>query len=407
MRHADPALTRWAAGSAAPRTALWVSIGLFVATLLVTRQTQVPGLDGLAAPWALLLVVACLRWRPALAALLPMSLFGAASVLASLLLGNDPANALRFFVITVGTLLAFHIRPVAVAPGIVLLPLALQAGLIAAVSIGLGVLHDDELAALVRAWVLETTWGDIYSFDGLYYRVQVIGNALLPLLFLVSLWRWRQSRFHRFMTLLALLGLVAAGNLTYLLMAGVAVLIRTWRFALRHMAARIFVALVACVAIALAWSTANDVLERKFDGTDSSMGVRFDQLEVAADLWRESPARFVFGAGLGANFPDGRERNYSEYQYIELQSLYLLVQLGLVGMALYLATLALGARRFLNAHGQCIFWLYMLSGITNPYILDTNQIIATLLLVCFFPRSAALPASRPRGADARIVAATP
>jgi hypothetical protein len=137
----------------------------------------------------------------------------------------------------------------------------------------------------------------------------------------------------------------------------------------------------------------NDVLERKFDGGDSSMGVRFDQLDVASNLWSQSPARFLLGAGLGANFPDGHERNYSEYQYIELQSLYLLVQLGVLGMAIYLATLTISTHRFLNKDGRWIFWLYMLSGATNPYILDTNQIIATILLICFYPRSE-LPSAR-------------
>ena len=42
--------------------------------------------------------------------------------------GNDPADALRFFIITLGTLLAFYIRPDAISPGLALLPLAVQAG---------------------------------------------------------------------------------------------------------------------------------------------------------------------------------------------------------------------------------------------------------------------------------------
>lgn len=389
------------------RASITLSIGLFIATFLVTRQTQVPALNGLGAPWALLVVIVCLRWQPSLASVVPMTLYGAASVVASLLLGNDPTNALRFFIITVGTLLAFQIKPAAVSARLALLPLAAQAALIASISIGLGALQDPGLAGVVRTLVLETNWGDIYSFDGVYYRVQLIGNALVPLLFLVSLWRYKQGYLYRFLMMVSLLGLVAAGNLTYSLVAALAILIRTWRFALSSVAARVLIGMVFGIAIVLAWSTTSDVLERKFDGADSSMGVRFDQLEVASNLWRESPTRLLFGAGLGANFPNGRERNYSEYQYIELQSLYLLVQLGLFGMAIYLATLAISARQFLNADGQRIFWLYLLSGATNPYILDTNQIIATILLVCFFPRSPTTSLGRPRGYTARVVTLAP
>ena len=384
-----------------------MSIGLGVATFLVTRQTQIPALEGLAAPWALMLVVVCLRWQPAMGLLLPMSVFGAASVLASMVIGNDPADALRFFIITLGTLLAFYIRPDAISPGLALLPLAVQAALIAAVSIGLGVAQDVELATLIRAWILDTTWGDIYSFDGIYYRVQLIGNALVPLLFLISLWCYRQARFYRIVAVLSLIGVLATGNLTYALVAGIALFIRGWRFVLGNVVVRSLAVLALCVAVILTWNAANETLNRKFDGSDSSMGIRFDQVDAAVNAWRESPTRFFFGAGLGAKFPDGRERNYSEFQYIELQALYLLVQLGVAGMVVYLVALFFSARHFLDADGRCIFWLYVLSGATNPTILDTNQIIATMLLVCIFPRMPANPRLHARMGYKRIVAAKP
>jgi O-antigen ligase len=144
--------------------------------------------------------------------------------------------------------------------------------------------------------------------------------------------------------------------------------------------------LLVCIGIAFGWNATNEMMQRKFEGSDSSMGVRFDQIDAAVNLWSDSPGSFVFGTGLGSGFPDGRERNYSEFQYIELQSLYLFVQLGLIGMLLYLATLVVNVRHLLDPDGRRIFWLYMLSGCTNPTILDTNQIIATMLLVCLFPR---------------------
>jgi O-antigen ligase len=145
-------------------------------------------------------------------------------------------------------------------------------------------------------------------------------------------------------------------------------------------------AVVLLAALSFAWNAADEVIDRKFEGSDSSMGIRFDQVDSAVALWSESPVRFLIGTGLGSGFPDGRERNYSEFQYIELQSLYLLVQLGFAGMLLYLVTLAIGVHRFLDVDGRAIFWLYALSGSSNPTILDANQIIATVLLVCLFPR---------------------
>ena len=55
-------------------------------------------------------------------------------------------------------------------------------------------------------------------------------------------------------------------------------------------------------------------------------------------------------------------------------------------MAIYATTLWVSARHRLDADGRKIFWLYMLSGCTNPYIFDSNQIIATIVLVVAFPR---------------------
>lgn len=375
------------------RRAIAMTLSLFIAGLLVTRQTQVPALGGLAAPWSLLVVVLSLRWQRSVAWLLPMCAYGSLSLLGSLLLGVELASAVRFLLVTVGTLLAFHIAPAAISARLALAPLVLQSVLIVAISLSLAVLQDLEAASAIRSMVLESNWGDIYSFDGFYYRVQLIGNALIPLLFLVSLWRWRQGLFYRAAAAASLLGLAAAGNLTYVLVAIVAILMRTWQVARRSLAARVVIGVVVCAALVLVWDTASDAFNKKFGADDSSMGVRFDQVDVAVSLWGESPLRFVLGAGLGSSFPDGRERAYSESQYIELQSLYLFVQLGLLGSAIYLASLAFSARHRLSTDGQKIFWLYMLSGITNPYILDTNQIIAAMLLVCLFPRPARVPPS--------------
>jgi hypothetical protein len=390
-----------------PRTAVAVSIALFIATFLVTRQTQIPAVSGLAAPWALLVTLAWLRRVPSLAMLAPMLAYGFLSMLASLVAGRDPGNVVRFFAVTTGTLLAVWFKPAAISVRWTLLPIALQAVAIIVISVGLSVLQDPELASTVRLYALAANWGDIYSFDGVYYRVQIIGNALVPLLFLIAVWRWDQGRYYRAMAVLSLLGILAAGNLTYLLVAVAAVLLRHARPLMRHPLVRMLLAAGIAIGCVFAWNAIDEVIERKFEGSDSSMGVRFDQIDVAQAKLTDSPAALLFGTGLGASFPDGRERNYSEYQYIELQSLYLFLQLGVVGMSIYLVTLVLGTRRFLDSDGRRIFWLYMLCGATNPYILDTNQIIATLLLVCLFPRAQEKPARSGRGSPARIAAARP
>lgn len=389
-----PSTMVWAHGGATDaRVSVGATLAMFITTFLLTRQTQVPFLNGLAAPWALLMVLFCLRWQPTLGMLIPMTAYGGCSMLLSMLAARDPENAVRFFVVITGTLLAFHFRPVRIAVGWALLPVVAQAAIIAGVSLGLTLAQDVSMAGAARAMAIDTGWGDVYSFDGVYYRVQVIGNALLPLLFLIGLWRWSVSRLYRVMTVFALIGLGAAGNLTYWLVAALALMMRQGRLAMRRPAVRALGLIATVAGLAAGWGNLDELLGLKFDGSDSSMGVRFDQVHAAFAQFAATPLHLLFGAGLGAPFPDGRERNYSEFQYIELQSLYLSLQLGVAGMALYLGTLWISARRFLNADGRRIFWLYMLAGISNPYILDTNQILATALLVCLFsPPARRLPA---------------
>lgn len=365
-----------------------LTVGLFVATFLLTRQTQLPLLEGLASVWALLLLLVCLRWTSLLPIVMPMLAYGLCSMLISLGAGRDPATVIRFFVITLGTLLAFHIRPARVSVSWALLPVTLQAVAIATVSVLLAVLQDPGLALTVRDYALDANWGDVYSFNGLYYRVQLIGNALLPLLFMISVWRWQRGRVYRVMAVLSLVGLIAAGNLTYFLIAAIGVMFAQGRRLWRRLAVRTLLILALPLMFMAAWGIVDEAVSTKFEGSDSSMGVRFDQLDAAQREVGDAPLKLLLGTGLGARFPDGQQRNYSQDRYIEMQWLYLSLQLGLLGSLIYGATLWLSAKQLLDTDGRCIFWLYMLSGCTNPYILDSNQIVATLILVCAFPRRA-------------------
>ncbi len=376
------------------RVSAGLTVGLFVATFLLTRQTQIPLLEGLASVWALLLLLFSLRWTPLLPIAIPMLVYGLCSMLVSLAVGREPAAVVRFFVITLGTLLAFHVRPARISVPWALLPVTLQAIAIATVAVSLGVLQDPGLALAVRDYAVDANWGDIYSFDGLYYRVQLIGNALLPLLFMISVWRWQVGRVYRAMAILSLLGLVAAGNLTYFVVVVIAVLFAHGRRLQRHVAVRIVLVVALPLLAIAAWGVVDETISDKFEGGDSSMGVRFDQLDAAQRQVGDSPLKLLLGTGLGAPFPDGQQRNYSQARYIEMQWLYLSLQLGLLGLLIYAATLWLSVQQLLDAAGRRIFWLYMLSGCTNPYILDSNQIIATLILICAFPRRAQTHLSR-------------
>ncbi|MBB3195170.1 hypothetical protein [Roseateles terrae] len=389
-----------------PRVTLGLSIAFGLATLLLTRHAQVPGLSSLTAPFALLILLCTLRVSSVTLAVLPMLLYCCISLVVSVFLGNEVSVGLRFLVITIATLVAFGVRSQPVSPAWALFPVALQAVSIAILSLTLSVMQDPLMGGAVRAYAITSDWGDVYTLDGLYYRVQVIGNALIPLLFAVCLWQ-PPSRLRRWGLAMAVLGLLAAGNLTYFLMAGLAVFLRFKAYFYTHTRTWLTVfSLLGVVAVANSDVGISSVT-RKFDGAGSSMGVRFDQIDAVVRATDTFPAAVLTGAGLGSRFPNGRINDYSDSLYIELQALFVGYQLGLIGAAIYGATLLYCARRTLNRQGRLIFWLYMLSGISNPYILDTNQIIATMLLVHLFPLNPRRSGPMATAAGASALAAPP
>jgi hypothetical protein len=58
---------------------------------------------------------------------------------------------------------------------------------------------------------------------------------------------------------------------------------------------------------------------------------------------------------LGARLPDDWERHDSEYDYIELQALYFLCQLGILGFALYALGLLAALHSSLNQDGLLVY----------------------------------------------------
>jgi len=314
-----------------------------------------------------------------------MAIYLCLSLVVSSFVGNELSVALRFLVIILATLLSFNVRTKSVSAAWALFPVSLQALGIAALSIFLAISQDPDLAATIRGTVLLGEWGDIYSFDGVYYRVQIIGNALVPLLFMICLWQ-APSKFKLWGLFTSTIGLVAAGNLTYFLTAGLALVIRFRSHFYSHTRTWISVAVIFTVVTLSFHDVAYEAINRKFSGDESSMGVRFDQIEAVVKASSQAPAALLTGAGLGSRFPNGRFVDYSDSLYIELQALYVGFQIGLIGVALYIGSMIYLARRRFSPSGRILFYLYMFSGISNPYILDTNQIFVTMLLVHLFPK---------------------
>jgi hypothetical protein len=353
--------------------------------LLLTRHTHVPMLSNLLAPFAMVLACIWVRCSGSLIGAFPLLAFAMLSSFVASLGGAAAEDSVRFLLILIGTIFALNCNLRGVRLPLVMAPLVLQAVIIIFISGTLGASGNPELAMLVRSLAIDNEWGDVYSHDGVYFRVQLIGNALLPVLFMISALRFGWSKSYKIATLVAAASIIAAGNLTYIITCLAYTLVLLLKATKARPGLRLFVSTMALV-LGLSYGVAalSEAIESKTGYSDSSIGVRLDQMNVVADAFSEHPERALLGFGLGSRLPDGKERNYSEGVYVELQALYLLYQLGLIGSILYGTTVYFTLRGRVSGDGRLIFWMYVLSGLSNPYILDSNQIITSLVIVGAF-----------------------
>ena len=59
-------------------------------------------------------------------------------------------------------------------------------------------------------------WGDVYTYNGVFWRIQLKGNALLPFAFFVS-WIYLSSFKRYLISSLFLVALILAGNFAFIL----------------------------------------------------------------------------------------------------------------------------------------------------------------------------------------------
>lgn len=355
-----------------------MSLALCFCLLMLTRHTQFSIFQIILLPLVLLIILAAFDYQNLDKFIFTILIYCLGSLLIGAVNGYDFTDMARFFSIIVLSTVALKIRSFRISENLVFAPLVVQCVLIIGISVSLGALQDEGLARLARSTVIENNWGDIYSFNGIYYKTQLIGNALIPFLFIFLLFKGEKTTYQKLMMIIVSMGLIAAGNLSYLIASGVALAVKFKQKLKTPLG--VFAVIVLILISSLIVGENNEILTRKFDGDDSSMGVRFDQISTAYDSFAENPYKLLIGAGLGARFPDGKQRNYSENLYIEIQSLYIFYQIGFVGFLLYVLTLIYFLRKRLSSEGRTIFWLYILASLSNPYIFDLNQILVALIL---------------------------
>lgn len=365
----------------------FAACSIFMLLALLTRQSQFIFLNAFTLPLCLLLIILFSKVNKSIYIVLPFFVYIGFSATLSTYYGIQIESIIRFYSILLFTILAFYFSPRTNKIIFSSIPIIIQSLIVISASMYLGLIQDANIASQLRQLAISSDWGDIYSFDGIYYRTQIRGNALIPLFNLIFLWKFRDRKIFAFFWLITALALIFSGNVTYMVICGIATLINIKKITQNKMA--IYAIAFICILLLIFYS--RDIvnflyISKFYSGSSSSGGVRLDQLNTYLRSISENPLRLLIGKGVGACFPNSSLTDYCDSNYIELQTLNIIHQIGIFGIISYLLILVHMSTLTLNRDGRAIFWLYLILSSTNPYIFDTNQLIATIILVSVFGR---------------------
>lgn len=223
-----------------------------------------------------------------------------------------------------------------------------------------------------RNWAWTNGMGDIYFFTRWFPKVQVQGNALLVVAFMAE-----TAKNNRLTVKSALVlgGVLAAGNFAYILGIGLFLIFELSEPIYRkiengQISKRTLAFLLAiCVLITVPY-----LVSKYQQKVEISNKVRLEQISVLLD------ANLFLGEGLGSIVrAETSTRVYDGDIYFEMQTLYILNQIGIVGLLLvYVLTfyplLKTGKRGFM------MYLVYLAYSFWNPYCWDTTHMIVLILI---------------------------
>ena len=234
-----------------------------------------------------------------------------------------------------------------------------------------------------RFFFMEQGWGDIYTYDGFFYRVQIKGNALIPFAFFLTFLKDYTFKYRRTLQIILLISSIIAGNFAYLI--GIFIFIIFWYLfndlRKRKFRNRIIIfSFVFALSIGSIIEYTQEILDRK---SGYSLGTRSDQVDVLIRDVQKDISTFLLGKGLGNNITIKTSfRDYTDNLYFEIQAMYFFNQLGLINSLIFISFLLfLAIKKIFYKDLLFIYFCYIIYGVTNPYILDTTQTTVILILI--------------------------
>lgn len=300
----------------------------------------------------------------------------------SAIVGNSIGNIFRFMTILVLIQAAFFVKPESFYVKVFLGFLIVQAFFLIGLHLVLNLFFNLTSYLALRMFFQAQGWGDLYTYNGIFFNIQILGNALLPFGVFVSLIYF--SGFRRLLiTGILVLGMLVAGNFAFVLGLIVflfLVFLNTNQFKTKKF---LTLSIVGLFAIVFAAKPAIEYLDNTISKkSQESNPTRLDQSIVLWTDLKESPLSLVFGQGLGNTLEAKTKwRDYTDNIYFELQSLYFLNQMGLFNFLIFVICNVLCViLYFRQSIVKIIYVSYILYALFNPYFLDTSHIVVIIIL---------------------------
>lgn len=310
----------------------------------------------------------------------------------SLYSGNDPVLISRFYIILVLIIVSYYAAIKSISYINIFIFLAVtQAFVIIGLEAFMFLNFRFSDYSAIRNYFIDNQFGDIYTYNGFFYHIQIKGNALLLFSYMISFYLYNKTnnKLYLLSSMFLALAVLFCGNLafyiTFLIHAFIFLFLRKAR-TYNQLLLKVFIFLIT-FGVFISYSGMEYLVkayELKFQGANfSSMGTRFDQFNVLIDDLFENVLTALVGQGLG-NIINVQTavRNYSDYIYYELQAVYFLNQLGVLLFLLFVIINIILTLKFIKPiELRIVYMLYILYALVNPYMLDTNHVVVVFILV--------------------------
>lgn len=304
----------------------------------------------------------------------------------SILLSNIVALAIRFTIIIFFLLCAYmtniNVKPCIKILYYVTFPFVLALLCYELILLILPGLPIHELIAYYIKFVMKA--GSIFPAYGFMYKIQLKGAAIIPFVYMLSyIIDVFPVKYKQLLRVMYLMGIIISGNFAYLVSIFTFHLINPFlgKQKKSYFYKRYFAySLILICSFSFIISFVSKTLE---DKKEISNATRFDQANVLFSDMMESPLTFFMGKGLGNTVDVVTSfRDYTGATYYELQSLYFLNQMGVIPFTLFiLANICFVLKFIKNNHLKLLYCAYIIYAVTNPYILDTTQVVVIITLI--------------------------